>query len=136
VGSALVGSTELVERARRFRKQFGGGMRQAGIIAAGALYAMVNHRERLSDDHTNAKQLASGLSEIPGILVNGDMIDTNMVYFDVEHGSAMELIALLKERNILIMSTGERTIRAVTSLAVDADDILQVVDAVSNIMSA
>jgi threonine aldolase len=136
VGSALAGSTELVERARRFRKQFGGGMRQAGIIAAGALYAMVNHRERLSDDHTNAKQLASGLSEIPGILVNGDMIDTNMVYFDVEHGSAMELIALLKERNILIMSTGERTIRAVTSLAVDADDILQVVDAVSNIMSA
>ena len=62
VGSALVGSTELVERARRFRKQFGGGMRQAGIIAAGALYALQNHRERMSDDHANANLLAAGLS--------------------------------------------------------------------------
>ena len=135
VGSALAGSTEFVERARRFRKQFGGGMRQAGIIAAGALYALQNHRERMSDDHANAKLLASGLSGIPGISVSSDMIDTNMVYFDVEHRPAMEVIGLLKEMNILIMSTGEHTIRAVTSLAVDADDISRTVDAVKKIMS-
>ncbi len=136
VGSALVGSTEFVEKARRFRKQFGGGMRQVGIIAAGALYALLNNRERLSDDHANAKQLASGLSDIQGIRVNSDMIDTNMVYFDVEHRSAMELTEQLKEMNVLVMSTGEHTIRAVTSLAVDADGIFRTVDAVRNIMAA
>lgn len=135
VGSALAGSMEFVERARRFRKQFGGGMRQAGIIAAGALHALLNHRERLSEDHENAKRLASGLSDIPGIRVNGDMIDTNMVYFDVDHISAIELTGLLKEMNVLILSTGEHTIRAVTSLAVDKDDILQTIDAVRYIMS-
>ncbi len=136
VGSALAGSAELAEKARRFRKQFGGGMRQSGIIAAGALYALENHRNRLADDHSNAKQLASGLSEIPGISVNCGTIDTNMVYFDVGYPSAMELTGLLKEKNILVSPTGEHTIRAVTSLAVDADDILRAVDAVRDIMSA
>jgi len=136
VGSALAGSTEFVKSARRFRKQFGGGMRQAGIIAAGGLYALVHHRERLADDHSNAKRLASGLSEIPGIHVSCDMIDTNMVYFDVERGTAMQLAALLKEMNVLVLPTGEHTIRAVTSLAVDVDDIFRAIDAVRNIMGS
>ncbi len=98
MGSALVGSEELVEQARRFRKQFGGGMRQAGIIAAGALHALDHHRGRLADDHVNAKRLASGLSAIPGIQVNGEMIDTNMVYFDVEPRTAKQVAGQLKER--------------------------------------
>ena len=136
VGSALTGSTEFVERARRFRKQFGGGMRQAGIIAAGALYALINHRDRLADDHANARKLASGLNEIPGIVVNSHMIDTNMVYFDVKNLSAMQLVEHLKEMNILVLSTGDHTIRAVTSLAVNEDDILQAIDAVRSIMSS
>lgn len=135
VGSALVGSTELVESARRLRKQFGGGMRQAGIIAAGALYALVHHRERLADDHANAKRLASGLSEIPGIHVDSDMIDTNMVYFDVERRPAIQLVGLLKEMNVLVLPTGEHTVRAVTSLAVDVDDVFRAIDAVRTIMS-
>ena len=66
IGSALVGSQESIERARRFRKMFGGGMRQAGIIAAGALYALKHHRERLAEDHINAKILAEGLPSNPG----------------------------------------------------------------------
>ena len=136
VGSALAGSAEFVERARRFRKQFGGGMRQAGIIAAGGLYALVHHRERLADDHANAKRLASGLSEIPGIHVNGNMIDTNMVYFDVEGRTAKQFADLLKEKNVLVLPTGMHTIRAVTSLAVDVDDIFQAIDAVREIMAA
>ncbi len=135
VGSALVGSTQFVESARRFRKQFGGGMRQAGIIAAGGLYALIHHRERLADDHANAKRLASGLGKIPGIHVSGDMIETNMVYFDVEHRSAMQLCNLLKEMNVLVLPTGEHTIRAVISLAVNADDIFRAIDAVRTIMS-
>lgn len=136
VGSALVGSTELVESARRLRKQFGGGMRQAGIIAAGGLYALVHHRERLADDHANAKRLASGLSEIPGIHIDSDMIDTNMVYFDVERRPAIQLTGLLKETNVLVLPTGEHTVRAVTSLAVDVDDVFRAIDAVRTIMSA
>jgi len=136
VGSALAGSMELVARARRFRKQFGGGMRQAGIIAAGALYALAHHRERLADDHTNAKRLARGLSGVPGIQVNRDRIETNMVYFDLEHGSATSLVEHLREAGVLVLQTGERTIRAVTSLAVDAPGITRAIDAVREGMGA
>lgn len=136
VGSALAGSRELVARARRFRKQFGGGMRQAGIIAAGALHALAHHRERLADDHANAKRLASGLGGIPGIHVGPGTIDTNMVYFDVEGCSAVQLSGRLKEVSVLVLPAGEQTIRAVTSLAVDGDDISRAVDAVRNVMSA
>ena len=134
VGSALVGSAEFVAKARRFRKQFGGGMRQSGILAAAALFAVVHHRARLADDHANAKQLAAGLGEIPGIYVSCDVIDTNMVYFDVAQLTARQLTGLLDERNVLALPTGEHTVRAVTSLAVDAGDIGQAVDAVRDIM--
>ncbi len=136
VGSALAGSAEFVARARRFRKQFGGGMRQAGIIAAGGLYALRHHRKRLADDHANARRLASGLDEIPGIHVNSDIIDTNMVYFDVEDRTAKQFADLLKEKNVLVLPTGAHTIRAVTSLAVDVDDIYQAIGAVRDIMAA
>ncbi len=136
VGSALAGSMVFAERVRRFRKQFGGGMRQAGIVAAGALYALVHHRERLVDDHANAGRLASGLSEIRGIRVDRDRIDTNMVYFDVERLQAMQLVELLKEKNVMVLATGEHTIRAVTSLAVNADDISRAIDTVRDVMAS
>jgi threonine aldolase len=125
-----------VKSARRFRKQFGGGMRQAGIIAAGALYALQHHRDRLAEDHANAKRFASGLSEIHGIHINDDMIDTNMVYFDVKRQSAIQFTGLMEDMNVLVLPTGEHTIRAVTSLSVDFDDIVRAIDAVQNIMSA
>ena len=136
VGSALAGSMDLVERARRFRKQFGGGMRQAGIIAAGALHALLHHRERLAVDHANARGLALGLSQIPGIQVSCRKTDTNMVYFDVERRPAIQLAELLREMNVLVLPTGEHTIRAVTSLAVNAVDIANAIDAVRSIMAA
>ena len=81
VGSALAGSSEFIMEARRFRKQFGGGMRQAGIIAAGALYALENNRDRLKVDHDNAKILAKGLAEINGIEINPDAVETNIINF-------------------------------------------------------
>ena len=133
IGSALAGSRELVENARRFRKQFGGGMRQAGIIAAGALYALEHHRERLADDHANAKRLADGLRELPGIRVSSNEVDSNMVYFDVEHQTATQLVELLKQKNVLVLPTGEYTIRAVTSLAIETDDIAKAIDVIRNI---
>jgi threonine aldolase len=133
VGSALAGSAELMQRARRFRKQFGGGMRQVGIIAAGALYALEHHRQRLADDHANAKRLAMGLSEIRGIRVNCDDVATNMVYFEVKGRSAIHLVEQLKAVGVLVLPTGAQTIRAVTSLAVGADAISAAIDAIRGV---
>ena len=81
VGSALAGSKALLARARRFRKMFGGGMRQAGIIAAGALFALQNHRARLAEDHANAKALAEGISRCKGFEIAPGEVETNMVRF-------------------------------------------------------
>lgn len=84
VGSALAGSRDTIRRARRFKQQFGGGMRQAGIIAAGALYALENHRGDLARDVRNAATFAAGLAEIPGVRVDPEAVDSNIVRFEVE----------------------------------------------------
>jgi threonine aldolase len=123
VGSALAGSKSLIDRARRFRKMLGGGMRQAGIIAAGALFALRNHRARLAEDHTHAKLLASGLSGIPGLEVNPAEVETNMVRFRVESMSAGKLVEKLKGRGVLVLPVSPDTIRAVTNLMVSGKDI-------------
>jgi threonine aldolase len=136
VGSALAGSAGFVKRARRFRKQFGGGMRQAGIIAAGALYALDHHRQRLEDDHANARQLAAGLNGIPGLRINSENVDTNIVYFDIENQDAAGIVNRLTEMNVLVLTTGPNTVRAVTSLEVDADDIEKAVEAVREVMTS
>lgn len=135
VGSALAGSGALVERARCVRKQFGGGMRQVGIIAAGALHALRHHRERLAEDHANAKHLAEGLGDIAGVRINSREVDTNMVYFDVDRCPAIELVELLKNRNVLVLPTGAHTIRAVTSLTVDADDVARAIAVIGEVVS-
>ena len=125
VGSALAGSVEFIERARRFRKQFGGGMRQAGIIAAGALYALEHHRARLAEDHRHARMLAEGLAEIPGLAVDLETVETNIVIFRVKSCPAAELVARLKPLGVLVLSTGPDTIRAVTHLGITAGDIAE-----------
>jgi threonine aldolase len=119
VGSALAGSRECIERARRFRKQFGGGMRQAGILAAAALHALEHHRERLADDHARARRLALGLLQLPGVCLDLDSVETNMVYFSVEPRCARDLASRLREAHLLVLPTGPHTLRAVVSLAVD-----------------
>ncbi|HEX3988187.1 MAG TPA: GntG family PLP-dependent aldolase [Verrucomicrobiae bacterium] len=123
VGSALAGSKAIIDRARRFRKMFGGGMRQAGILAAGALYALRNHRARLADDHTNAKALATGISGCKGMEVSTAEVETNMVRFRVAGASAKEVVERLKARGVLALPMDRTTIRAVTSLMVSSDDI-------------
>ena len=130
VGSALAGSKEFIEKARRFRKQFGGGMRQAGILAAGALYALEHNRSRLADDHVNASRLVTGLSDVPGIRVNTADVVTNMVYIELERNTAVEIAERLRLRNVLMLPTGPTTLRAVTSLEVDAEDIDKSVEVV------
>jgi len=134
VGSALVGNKEFVQKARRFRKQFGGGMRQAGIIAAAALYAVEHHRPRLADDHANARRLASGLGDIAGIRIDKNNVATNMVYFDVENHTAADVVMRLGEKNVLLLQTGVKTIRAVTSLQVDASEIDLAIDVIREVV--
>lgn len=126
VGSALVGSQEAIQRARRFRKMFGGSMRQAGIIAAGALYALKYHRDRLKEDHVHAKLLATGLSAIEGIQIDPAQVQTNIVFFQTQEISATELAQRLHTLGVAVLATGSHTIRAVTNLMVTQEQIQQV----------
>ena len=126
VGSALVGSKEQIQRARRFRKLFGGGMRQAGMIAAGALYALRHHRDRLQEDHANAQSLAEGLRQIEGIDLELDDVQTNIVVFRTQVMPASVLVQKLREQDVAVLAVGPHTIRAVTHLMVTAEQIQQV----------
>jgi threonine aldolase len=123
VGSALAGEAAFIRRAKRFRKQFGGGMRQAGIIAAGALYAMEHHRERLAADHANARLLAQRLMEIKGLEVDIEGVQTNMVYFNTLTLPAAELVSRLERHGVLVLATARNRIRLVTHLNVSAADM-------------
>jgi threonine aldolase len=123
VGSVLAGPEETIARARRFRKMFGGGMRQAGIIAAGALHALRHHRARLAEDHDNAATLAAELAAIPGLRVNLSETDTNMVRIGVIGRPASELVAQWKALGILVLAMNPETIRAVTNLMVNHADM-------------
>lgn len=127
VGSALAGSREFIDRARRFRKQFGGGMRQAGVIAAGALYALENHRDRLAEDHANAAALARGLAELPGIRVDVAGVRTNILIFDVTKMPAAEFGNRLQQNGVLVSARGASEIRAVTHLDVSHDQIAETI---------
>ncbi len=124
VGSALCGPKDLIRKARRVRKLFGGGMRQAGIIAAGALYALEHHVDRLADDHANAQALATAVREIDGLDLIGDSVDTNMVIFHVDAslGTAAEFCERLKHQGLLMLAISPQQVRAVTHLDVDQDD--------------
>ncbi len=124
VGSLLCAGHEQITRARRWRKMLGGGMRQAGILAAAGIYALEHHVGRLADDHAHAALLAGGLAEIDALQVEASAASTNMVFVRVG-GSAAALAAHLKERDILIF--GEETLRLVTHLDVSEDDVRLVI---------
>ncbi|MDB9528323.1 GntG family PLP-dependent aldolase [Oscillatoria sp. CS-180] len=135
VGSALVASQELVQRARRFRKMFGGGMRQAGIIAAGALYAVNHHRDRLADDHANAQRLAHGLQHIDGISINLADVQTNLVYFHTPNTvPATTFAQQLAEQGVGVLPTAANTLRAVTNLMVNQADIDLALETIEQVM--
>ena len=126
VGSALAGSKDFINRARRFRKMFGGGMRQAGMMAAGALYALKHHRAQLKEDHLNAKTLAEGLAEISGISIDPNAIETNIVVFQTVSLPAQVLVERLSLKGVHVLPVGGNAIRAVTNLMVTAEQIKQV----------
>ena len=131
VGSALVGSAEMMAKARRFRKMFGGGMRQAGIIAAGALYALEKQRDRLVEDHDNAQRLAEGLQSMSGVEIDLASVQTNIVNFDLPGQSAAEMAKRLAQRDVAVLATGPHRIRAVTNLMVNREQIDEVIEAIA-----
>ncbi len=120
VGSALVGSREFVAKAKRIRKLFGGGMRQAGVIAAAALYALDHHIDRLAEDHRNARVIAQAISDTPGLRLDPPEVETNIVWFavDPDLGMAKDVGATLRERGILVQVAGQSMIRACAHLDV------------------
>ena len=132
VGSALCGPRDIIQRARRFRKMLGGGMRQSGILAAAALHALDHHRARLADDHANARTLALGLSTLPGITIDPASVATNIVLFNVTPGTAPQFAATLDAAGVRMLPFGPDTIRAVTSLMVTADDIAAALRIIAN----
>jgi threonine aldolase len=125
VGSLICGSREFIARAHRMRKMLGGGMRQAGIIAAAGIVALETMVDRLADDHRNARALAEGLGLIAGINVRPVKRRTNMVVFDVDGGAgeAAQFAAALKERGVLVGARGPAAFRAVTHHGIERADI-------------
>lgn len=137
MGSILVGSREDIARARRVRKLFGGALRQAGIPAASAIYAMENHVERLAIDHENARAFADAIREIDGITLDPPDVQTNLVFFNVdpELGNASQLSAKLKQRGVRINATGPQRLRACTHLDVDREAVLRAAEALAESVS-
>jgi threonine aldolase len=127
VGSLICADRERVARLRRLRKMFGGGMRQAGILAAAGLYALEHNVARLAEDHAHAKRLAEALAGLPGVRINPTHVETNIVVLDVSETrrSADELLALLKAEGLLLVPLTTTTLRAVTHLDVSRDQIEQ-----------
>jgi threonine aldolase len=124
VGSVLLGSEEFIGRARRFRKMVGGGMRQAGVIAAAGIVALRTMVDRLAEDHANARRLADGIASIPGLYVRPDLVRTNIAYFEVRPPlSVSDFLSRLHGDGVLALQTGPETVRAVTHRHVSAQDI-------------
>jgi threonine aldolase len=135
IGSVLCGSGEFIRRARRFRKMLGGGMRQAGIIAAAGIYALENMIERLAEDHKNARVLAEGLSTIPGIAL-APPPQSNLVFFTTEGWRPGEMTGRLDSRGILCLEEGDGRIRMVTHYGIDRGDVEEAVEAVRSLVAA
>ncbi|HXH81385.1 MAG TPA: beta-eliminating lyase-related protein, partial [Candidatus Tectomicrobia bacterium] len=141
VGSVLCGSADLVARARRVRKMLGGGMRQAGVLAAAGIVALERMVDRLADDHANARALAEGIAGCPGLRVDPAAVQTNIVIVAVTHPAGpeaaaartRELVEGCAARKVKIHAMGPTSIRCVTHKDVDADDIARAVAAVREI---
>ncbi len=132
VGSALAGSKAQIALARRYRKLFGGAMRQVGFLAAACLYALDHHVERLADDHANAQLLADAVAATPGLTLDPPEVQTNVVWFrvDAKLGTPKSLSAKFKDQGILVAALGHDTVRLVTHLDVSRQDCEQAARAI------
>ena len=130
VGAVLAGSRSLIDEAWSWKQRLGGAMRQAGIIAAGGIYALEHHIDRLAEDHENAKCLAQGLAEIPGIKLNPDEVETNIVIFEVSQ-SAASISEKFLDKGLRMSLPGSFHLRAVTHLNISRRDVEQALQIVS-----
>lgn len=136
VGSVIAGPKAFITRCHRFRKMFGGGMRQSGLLAAAALYALDHHVQRLAEDHAHAARLAEAIHELPGIRLVGKP-ETNIVLFDLDDPAGAEpYVAQLRERGVWMMAIGPRRVRAVTHLDVSAEQIEQAIETMQTFCGA
>jgi threonine aldolase len=135
VGSIVVGSTEFIEKARKLRKVLGGGMRQAGIIAAPGIVALERMIDRLEEDHRNARRLAEGIARIEGIKIDLGATKTNMVYFDIcELGLSDDAFLLkLREKGVLALTIAKDKVRMVTHRGIEKDQVEKTIAAIESI---
>jgi len=138
VGSAVAGSQSVIKRVHRARKMFGGGMRQAGIIAAGALYALEHNVDRLAEDHAHAARLAAGIEGLAGVAVDREAVETNIVYFDVDLriGQARDLCAALHAEGVWMLPIAPQRVRAVTHLGVSREGIDRAIEVLGRVLAA
>lgn len=136
VGSVVAGTRAFISKARRIRKVLGGGMRQAGVLAAAGIVALDEMIDRLADDHANARRLAEGLANIKSLLLNPDCIKTNIVYFEVTRsGMTSQILAeRLESQGIRVLPTGPNQIRAVTHYHITTGDIDYALDIFSRVL--
>jgi len=137
IGSMLAGDADFIRKARRYRKLLGGGMRQVGIIAAAGIYALKHNVERLVEDHRRARHLAERLAVIDGIHVDLDSVQTNIVVVDIaESGLTVDrCILLLEEEGVLVVPFGRTTVRAVTHLDIDDEDVETAISVFESVFS-
>lgn len=137
VGSLVAGPADTIARVRMFRKMLGGGMRQAGVLAAAGLIALQDMPSRLAEDHDNARRLALGLAELPGVQVDLDTVQTNIVIFHLTGAiGGPALVASLRDRGVLANATGPQSVRFVTHKDVTAADIDKTLQAVASLLQA
>ena len=136
VGSVICGTQDFIAKARRARKVVGGGMRQAGVLAAAGIVALNEMVNRLAEDHANAKKLAAGLSEIPGLSIDPDQIHTNIIYFGVEREdlTSAEFTQQVDAAGVRMLPMGPQKVRAVTHYHITPEDIDQALKVISKIM--
>lgn len=137
IGGVLAGSAEFIEQAWLWKHRLGGAMRQSGLLAAAGVYALQHHVERLAEDHDNARRFARGIAAIPGIAVEPDAVDTNLVFFDLRGTghSAEQVAQALLQRGIRIGREGTHTMRAVTHLDVSRDGVEEAVAALRDLLA-
>jgi threonine aldolase len=136
VGAAIAGSSEFIAQAWRLKQQMGGAMRQAGIIAAGGIFALRHHVSRLTEDHVNARRLAEGLSKLPGVVLDPASVETNIVIFELDGTvDTKRMLAALLARGVRMAAMGPRTVRAVTHLDVGPQQIEGALEAAAYALS-
>ena len=138
VGSLVCGAADFIFRARRARKVLGGGMRQAGVLAAAGLVALTEMVDRLAEDHANARNLAERLARLAAVQVNPEQVRTNIVYITLNQGavSAPDLVRELAQKGVRVLQAGPRTLRAVTHYHIAPSDVEKAADAFADVLTA